>query len=159
MSELNNKDMAVMEGTHDELMEVKNSGMVDMAGFQNPTFACYCSVKDDNTRESKVARYNAMSGADAKLSDHLKEPLDIVDIMAHPVTFTDTKTGEAIQSIRTVLIDVNGKRYQAVSGGVAASLQKIMAVFGPPHWDEPLTMIVDQETTRQGYKVMTISLA
>ena len=99
-----------------------------------------CSIPDDGSRTAKVAIYNAVQNADEQLSEHVNEVLEIVDIVAHPIQLPDERTGEVISAIRTVLIDKNGKGYQAVSNGICQALSKVIAIIGEPHWDEPVKM-------------------
>lgn len=131
--------------------------------FKDPAGNFYCSIADNGTRASKVAIFNAINGADENLADHINEVLEITHVVAHPVTLTDEETGEVITALRTVLIDKNGKAYQAVSGGVANALSRIISIIGEPKGDawvkEPVKMRVKQVKTRNGNnKVNTIEL-
>lgn len=131
--------------------------------FKNPDGQFYCSLKNDGTRKSQVAIYNAINGADESVSDHINEVLEIVNVVAHPVTLTDEETGEIVEALRTVLIDKNGKAYVAVSGGIANALSRIMSIIGEPvngAWEkEPVKMKIKQVKTRNGNnKVNTIEL-
>lgn len=131
--------------------------------FKNPDGQFYCSLKNDGTRKSQVAIYNAINGADESVSDHINEVLEIVNVVAHPVTLTDEETGEIVEALRTVLIDKNGKAYVAVSGGIANALSRIMSIIGEPTngaWEkEPVKMKIKQVKTRNGNnKVNTIEL-
>ena len=119
----------------------------------------YCSIPDDGTRKSKIQIYNAINSADEQLSEHTKEVLEITDVAAHPITLPDMNTGEVIQCLRIILIDKNGKTYQAVSNGVASSLQKIFAIIGKPSWkDEPVKIKPVEQKTSNNFKVLTLEL-
>lgn len=131
--------------------------------FKNPDGQFYCSLKNDGTRKSQVAIYNAINGADESVADHINEVLEIVNVVAHPVTLPDEETGEIVEALRTVLIDKNGKAYVAVSGGIANALSRIMSIVGEPTngaWEkEPVKMKIKQVKTRNGNnKVNTIEL-
>ena len=119
----------------------------------------FCSIKDDGTRESKVKIYNALNTQGEQLSDHLNEELKIVDVSAHTINVMDKTTGELSQTLRTVLIAEDGTTYQAVSGGVISSLQKIFAIVGFPSWvDEPVIVKPVNVKTNNGFKVLTLEL-
>ena len=119
----------------------------------------FCSIKADGTRKSAIAIYNAINNKGESLDDHFGEVLEIVHVAAHPVSLVDEKTGEVVDTLRTVLVDKKGKNYDAVSEGIASSLQKIFAIVGMPPWiDEPLKIKVVQQKTRAGYKTNTIEL-
>lgn len=144
-----------------EVMIMDNVASVDLVEqLKNPNGKFYCSIKDDGKRASKVAIYNAINSADESLAVHIGEVLEIVDVVAHPVTLTDEETGEIFESLRTVLIDKNGKSYTAVSEGITNSLSRIFSIVGEPTWkDEPVKMKIKQIKTRNGNnKVNTIEL-
>ena len=131
--------------------------------FKDPAGSFYCSIKDDGKRATKVAIYNAISVSDEQLADHINEVLEIVNVVAHPVSLVDENTGEVITALRTVLIDKSGKAYNAVSGGIANAVSRIMAIVGTPEdgaWEkEPVKVKVKQVKTRNGVnKVNTLEL-
>ena len=130
-----------------------------LSELKNPEGNFYCSIEDDGTRKSKVKIYNAVNSASEQLSDHINEILSIVDVAAHPITLIDQNTGEPKRCLRTVLIDENGTAYQAVSDGIASSLQKIFSIVGMPPWtDEPLEVKVKQVKTSSKFTVNTLEL-
>lgn len=145
-------------------MVVSDVAKVDLVEqLKNPTGAFYCSIKDDGSRKNKVAIFNAVNGADESVADHIGEILEIVNVVAHPVTLPDEETGEVIECLRTVLIDKNGKTYTAVSQGIASALSRIFSIIGTPEggaWEaEPVKMKIKQVKTRNGNnKVNTIEL-
>lgn len=144
-----------------ELMTVNKAdlaapSMVDM--LTNPTGNFFCSIPSDGTRASAVKIYNAINSKGESLDDHKNEVLEIVNVAAHPVELVDENTGELVQTLRTVLIDKDGKNYDAVSQGVASSLQKIFAIVGPAPFTPPLKIKVVEQKTRKGYKTNTIEL-
>ena len=119
----------------------------------------YCSIPDDGSRASKVAIYNAIADAEKKLDDYINKELLIRDVVVHPVEIVDEQTGVVSKMMRTILIDVNGVGYAAVSYGVLSSLQRIFGIVGLPSWaDEPLKVMPKKETTRNGNKVTTLAL-
>lgn len=150
--------------TQETTAMVVNTG--DMASIdlveqlKNPNSGFYSSIVDDGKRATKIAIYNAINSADESLADHIGEVLEIVDVVAHPVTLVQEETGENIEALRTVLIDKNGKSYTAVSQGVTSALSRIFSIVGMPSWkDEPVKMKIKQIKTNNGNnKVNTIEL-
>lgn len=144
------------------VVAVENNG--DIATYTiddltNVNSAFFCSIQDDGTRESKVKIYNALNTQGEQLSDHINEELKIVDVSAHTINVVDKTTGELSQTLRTVLIAEDGTTYQAVSGGVISSLQKIFAIVGFPSWkDEPVVLKPVNVKTNNGFKVLTLEL-
>ena len=162
-NEMMNEPVMPVEETKEMMMvpaEVPGAAMtftLDMLTAADNQF--YCSIPDDGTRKSKIDIYNAISNAEYKLDDFINKELKIRDVVVHPVEIVDEKTGEVSNMLRTILIDTQGKGYAAVSYGVLSSLQRMFYIVGKPSWkDEPLTILVKKETTRNGNKVTTLTL-
>lgn len=119
----------------------------------------FCSLQDDGSRASKIAIYNAIQNAEKNVDDFINKELLITDVVVHPIEIVDENTGEIKNMLRTILIDVDGIGYAAVSYGVLTSLQKIFGIIGLPSWkEEPLRVVPKKETTRNGNKVTTLAL-
>lgn len=118
----------------------------------------FCSIPNDGTRASQVKVYNAINNKGDSLDDHKGETLEIVDVACHPVTLLDENTGEVVNALRVILVDKNGKNYDAVSQGIVSSLQKVFAIVGQPSYDPPLKLKVVEQKTRKGFKTNTIEL-
>lgn len=149
-----------------EVMTVTREDLATMdlvEQLRNPGESFFCSIKDDGKRASRIAIYNAINSADEALADHINEVLEIVDVVAHPVTLTNEETGEIVNALRTILVDKSGKTYTAVSQGITNSLSRIFNIIGSPEggaWhSEPVKMKVKQIKTSNGTnKVNTIEL-
>lgn len=130
--------------------------------MKNPNESFFCSIKDDGSRKSKVAIYNAIQTPDGKVADHINETLEVVNVVAHPVTLTDEQTGELFTALRTVLITKDGKSYEAVSGGISNALARVFSIIGEPTdgaWEkEPVKMKIRQVQTKGNNKINTIEL-
>ena len=150
--------------TNTEVALTNDVATVDLIEeLKNPNGAFYCSITNDGTRKSAIAIYNAINGADESIADHIGETLEIVNVVAHPITLPDEETGEIINCLRTVLLDKNGKSYTAVSQGITSALSRIFSLVGTPDngaWEkEPVKMKIKQVKTRNGQnKVNTIEL-
>lgn len=135
--------------------------LVTPSQLANPTTTqMYCSIKDDGTPKSKARIYNAINSPDKKLSECIGEVLELKNIVAHEVQLIDEETGEVVRVLRTVLIDKNGISYEAVSGGVANSISRLLQIFGQPEtWTEPIKVKAKQKNTRNGNnKVTTLEI-
>lgn len=147
-----------------EVVVTQDVATVDLVEqLKNPNGQFYCSIKNDGTRKTKIAIFNAVNGADESVADHIGEVLEIVNVVAHPVELVDEETGVVVNALRTVLIDKNGKTYTAVSQGITSALAKIFSIVGTPEdgaWElEPVKMKIRQVKTRNGNnKVNTIEL-
>lgn len=115
----------------------------------------YCSIKGD-TREAKVAMYNAINSPDHKLSDFVGKKLNIKDISIERVENPSDETGEMVANARVVLIDENGESYTCVSSGIYSAIKKLVAVFGEPTWEPALPIEIQNLSTKKGRKTMTL---
>lgn len=146
-----NKEMVVINRE-----DIAPPTMLDM--LTNPSGAFFCSIPNTGSREDAVKIYNAINNKGDSLDDHKGEVIEMVNVAAHPVELVDENTGELVQSLRTVIIDKNGKNYDAVSQGIASSLQKIFAIVGNAPFNPPLKIKVVEQKTRKGFKTNTIEL-
>ena len=115
----------------------------------------YCSIKGD-TREAKVAMYNAINSPDHKLSDFVGKKLNIKDISIERVENPSDETGEMVANARVVLIDENGESYTCVSSGIYSAIKKLVSVFGEPTWEPALPVEIQNLSTKRGRKTMTL---
>lgn len=158
---MKNQNMEVTENTEIDVVSNEDIAGVELVDqLNNPSAMMYCSIENDGSRKSQIEIYNAISGSDNKLADHINEVIEAVDIAAHPVTMTDEKTGEILTVLRTVIVDKKGVAYSAVSQGITNALSRIFAIVGKPSWkDEPVKMKIKQVQTRNDTnKVLTIEL-
>ena len=129
-----------------------------LAALNDPTASFFCSIPNDGSRAAQIKIYNAINSKGDSLDDHKGEVLEIVDIAAHPVELVDENTGELVQGLRVVMVDKDGKNYDAVSRGIVSSLEKIFAIVGKPSYDPPLRLVVVEQKTRKGFKTNTLEL-
>lgn len=158
MNEMNNTPAIV---SADEFHEIKENGlMVSATDLANPpASAMYCSMTGE-TQADKIKVFNAINSPDARVSDFIGKTIELVHVVAHPITLTDENTGEMIEALRVVLVDKNGKSYEAVSGGIANAVQRILQIFGQPDtWENPIKVEPVSKATRNGTnKVTTLKI-
>lgn len=148
---------------NNEIMSVSRDDIAPvsmMDSLTDPTNSFYCSIQNDGSRESAIKVYNAVNSKGESLTEQVGKVLEIVDIAAHPVNLTDENTGEQVEGLRVVMIDKNGKIYDAVSNGIVNSLQRIFAMpgIGQPTYNPPLKMKVMSLKTRKGRITNTLEL-
>ena len=118
------------------------------------------SYTDMDLSDMATARdfYNAVSQPDVAL----KECVNIPIAMAHvsiEVCEVHSELDRDVIAPRVVIMDKDGKSYQAVSVGVYQSLKRIFALFGTPDtWTEPLTVVPMLTSTKKG-QVLSLRLA
>ena len=109
----------------------------------------FCSIQG-GTHESKVAVFNASNNPDHKVGDYINKVIVVKDVLAELIEVTNEETGEVEVTPRVVLIDMDGKSYQAVSKGIFNALKKAIAIFGAPTWDEGLPCLIKQVSVGKG---------
>ena len=109
----------------------------------------FCSIQG-GTHESKVAVFNASNNPDHKVGDYINKVIVVKDVLAELIEVTNGETGEIEVTPRVVLIDMDGKSYQAVSKGIFNALKKAIAIFGAPTWDEGLPCLIKQVSVGKG---------
>lgn len=92
------------------------------------------------TPEDKKRLFNAMNNPDFRLADAVNTVIAVKDLYVEKVEMVNQETGEVKECPRVVLIDAEGKSYGCVSFGILGSLKKIMAIYGQPTWEEPVTV-------------------
>lgn len=110
------------------------------------------STIQGNDRETQNRVFEALTAA-LPLSDNLKTPFNIVDVvsqMIQPEAAIDPATGEATQDepyVRITLVGPEGEpSYAASSRGVMNSVTQIFQVYGhPAEWSEPVRVQAVQE--------------
>jgi hypothetical protein len=109
--------------------------------------------------EARKATLNAVTNAEP-IADHLGETINMVHAVFQAVTVADDKTGEVNDTVRTVLLDADGKAYAAISDGLIGSLRDVFGIMGQPStWPEPLPVKVVEKRGRSGFRFMKIELA
>lgn len=111
----------------------------------------YCSMVAES-RQEKAVLYNAVQNPDSKISDHINQKIQFVNVKMEQVEMTDEETGETRKAIRTILITPEGKGILCTSNGIARSLYDMFTIFGTPDtWEgEVMECIVRQVETGKG---------
>lgn len=119
----------------------------------------FCSFKPDSM-EGKVRLYNAINNPDMRIADCINKTIKVRDCVIKAVklseergnaaNWTDDTPGKERDGFRVILIDENGTSYNATSAGIYNSVATIRSVFGQLHFDEPLTVEVNQVKTKNG---------
>lgn len=114
---------------------------------------------DTSTFEGKVKLYSALQNAE-KLSDHLNEPLHMVNAVAQSVQVSDEFTGEVSSTSRVIIVTDDDKAYAATSPTLLAGLNTMFGIFGTPNtWKKPIVIKVVEHRSRRGYKFYGIEPA
>jgi hypothetical protein len=108
---------------------------------------------------ARKATLNAVTNA-TPVADKLGDTINLTHCVFQAVTVVDDKTGEANDTVRTILLDADGSAYAAVSDGILGSLRDVFGIMGQPDtWPEALPVKVVEKRGRSGYRFMKIELA
>ena len=130
--------------------------------------------KKVETKVDKISIYNALNNPDENVADNINMKIELVDVLLEQIEMVNdeddgievvSETGEIVEeepettvAVRTVLIDKDGKSYQAVSKGVYNSIKQIINIFGEPStWEDPLTVEVKQVKVKRG-SMLTLNI-
>lgn len=136
---------------------VKNSENIKMASEVMTTGMNYTDMDLSNMAVAKDF-YNAVSQPEMSLKECVNIPIAMTHVSVEVCEVHSEKNGDVIAP-RVVIMDKDGKSYQAVSIGVYQSLKRIFALFGTPDtWTEPLTVVPMLTSTKKG-QVLSLRLA
>lgn len=126
------------------------------AEIKSPSSA-YCSmVAADN--KARVTLYNACNQPE-KLAEHINETIDVLHIYIELISITNKVTEKIDKAPRIVLIDVNGKGYQAVSVGIYNAVCQMLHIFGEPGtWTGPHKVKVKHIPLQGGNHTMSLEV-
>ena len=116
----------------------------------------FCSVQAD-TAKGKTVMFKAMNNPDFRIADMINQTISVKDVYAEMIEITHEETGEIETAPRIVLIDADGKGYQAVSSGIFGALKKLIAVFGAPTWETPIKLKILQ-IERKGKRILSFDV-
>ena len=110
-----------------------------------------------STIEDKKKMFNAMNVTDFSLSDHLDEPIHVVDYLIHDCEISDDN-GEVQETKRLVIFDKDGKTYSTVSNSAYDSFGKIITIFGEPsEWNGEIAIRATERKSRK-YKFISLEV-
>ena len=110
-----------------------------------------------STIEDKKKMFNAMNVTDFSLSDHLDEPIHVVDYLIHDCEISDDN-GEMQETKRLVIFDKDGKTYSTVSNSAYDSFGKIITIFGEPSdWNGEIAIRATERKSRK-YKFISLEV-
>ena len=138
-------------------LTVKNTESIKTASEVMSTGMSYT---DMDLSDMTVAKnfYNAVSQPDTALKKCVNIPIAMAHVSIEVCEVRSEQDGDVIAP-RIVIMDNDGKSYQAVSVGVYQSLKRIFALFGTPDtWTAPLIVVPMLTSTKKG-QVLSLRLA
>lgn len=134
----------------------KNSIITRQEEINQSVQGSFCSFVAE-TDEQKASLYKAMTSPDRKMADFINQKINAVDVFVEQVEITDEESGEIAVLPRVVIFDQDGTTYSATSRGIFNALKRLFLVYGMPHWEKPIPLIIKQ-TTAKNRKFMTLDI-
>lgn len=136
--------------------EIAAAGMFDKMNLARDIIGGgrgWCSMTAADNK-SRVTLFNACSNPE-KLSTMINKRIKLLHVYAEIIqcAHVNENGGEVsfVSCPRVILIDENGKGYQAVSVGIYNSVKRIISLFGSPEtWDRPHTVEVQNVDLKGG---------
>ena len=138
-------------------LTAKNTESIKSASEVMSTGMSYTDM-DLSAMDTAKNFYNAVSQPDTTLKECVNIPIAMTHVSIEVCEVRSEQNGDVIAP-RIVIMDKDGKSYQAVSVGVYQSLKRIFALFGTPDtWKGPLTVVPMLTSTKKG-QVLSLRLA
>lgn len=109
-----------------------------------------CSIEPSGDRKKDAQIFSALNNPEYRLSNFINKRIKVSNVLVEVRDLLNEETGEIETVPRTVLIDENGKAYQATSKGIFNALKNAYEVFGKAPWEPPLEIEVKQIAVGRG---------
>lgn len=110
--------------------------------------ASFCSFRPE-TAQDRAKLYRAMTNPDHKVNECINAEILLTDVFIEVVEMPNTETGEVHKVPRVVLFAADGQTYAATSTGIYNAIKRLSMVYGAPHWEEPIPVVIRQLQVQQ----------
>ena len=143
---MNDKAVEIFSNVESEIVEtgIREYDVSELMGGE-----AVCSI-DAVDPETKAIVFNAANNPDHKVKDFVNKTINVKDIYAEIIEIANEETGEITKVPRIVLIDADGLAFECVSVGMYSAIRKLVAIYGAPTWEPPLTVTVKQKSVGKG---------
>lgn len=122
---------------------------LDIAADLKAGHGAYCSMQAVDNK-ARVTLFNACTNP-AKIADMINKRIKVLHVYVEIIQVMSEQSGEMVNAPRVILIDEQGKGYQAVSNGIYNAVKRMFALFGDPSdWDSAHTVEVQHVSLKDG---------
>lgn len=139
----------VLSNVESEIVEtgIREYDVSELMGGEALQAVCSIDAVDP---ETKAIVFNAANNPDHKVKDFVNRQINVKDVYAEIIEIASEETGEITKVPRIVLIDADGLAFECVSVGMYSAIRKLVAIYGAPTWEPPLTVTVKQKSVGKG---------
>lgn len=103
-----------------------------------------CSIAPTGNRKEDARIFSALNNPEFRLANYINKKIAVTDVLIEIRELLNEESGEIETAPRVVLIDEDGKAYQAVSKGIFNAVKNAYQVFGAAPWNPALEIEVKQ---------------
>ena len=111
---------------------------------------------DTSTPHGKMLVMKGMGEPDQRKEDVINSVLEVANVLCHPASKTDERTGEVSEFIRTVLFTKDNLTVAFGGEGIFKSAALLCQLWGEPPWSPPLRVRVKQVKTGAGRQLILL---
>ena len=131
-------------------MAETTNALATIAATDTQIGATFCSIAPTGDRKHDARIFSALNNPEFRISDYINKRIAVSDILVEIREIADEETGVIDVVPRVVLIDEDGKSYQALSKGIFSAVKDAFQVFGNAPWDPALVIEIKQRPVKFG---------
>lgn len=112
--------------------------------------AMVCSIEPTGDRKKDAQIFGALNNPEFRLANFINKRIKVENVLVEIRDLLNEESGEVETAPRVVLIDEDGKSYQAVSKGIFNAVKNAYSVFGQAPWTPALEIEVKQVAVGRG---------
>lgn len=109
-----------------------------------------CSITPTGNRKEDARIFAALNNPGCRIADFINKKIKVANVLIEIREIFNEESGEIETVPRVVLIDDDGKAYQAVSIGIFNAVKNAYQVFGAAPWEPALEIEIKQVSVGKG---------
>lgn len=112
--------------------------------------AMVCSIEPTGDRKKDAQIFSALNNPEFRIANFINKRIKVSNVLVEIRDLLNDDTGEIETVPRVVLIDEEGKAYQATSKGIFTALKNAFTIFGAAPWTPALEIEIKQIAVGKG---------
>lgn len=109
-----------------------------------------CSIAPTGNRKEDAQIFAALNNPEYRIANYINKKIKVANVLIEIRELLNEESGEIETAPRVVLIDADGKAYQAVSKGIFNAVKNAYQVFGAAPWEPALEIEIKQVAVGRG---------